>query len=128
MKSKLTLLHVLFVFLFSCTSNGQEKITGKYFSDSKESYVIIMDEKDNVIEGKHCFVFSNGERIDCCLEEDFSFRVKKENAKTYEGVLFSCYDDLEYKILLTFEKKYIIFRFINNRHPFVPSVFKLYKE
>jgi hypothetical protein len=125
---KINLLQALFVLLSSCTSNGQEKITGKYLTDSKESYVTVIDKKDNVIEGKHCFVFSSGERIDCCVEEEFSFKVEKKNEKTYEGVLFSCYDDLEYKISLSFDKNYINFRFIGSPHPFVPNELKLYKE
>ena len=87
-----------------------------------------IDKKDNIIKGKNCFVFANGERMDCCVDEDFSFRVEKKNKISYEGVLFSCYDDLEYRIRINFEKKHISFHFIGSSHPFVPKELKLYKE
>jgi hypothetical protein len=125
---KFSLLQVLCLLISSYTIYGQGKITAKYFSDSKESYIIIIDKKDNIIKGKHCFVFANGERMDCCVDEDFSFRVEKKNKISYEGVLFSCYDDLEYRIRINFEKKHISFHFIGSSHPFVPKELKLYKE
>lgn len=93
-----------------------EKI-GKYFNQTKNSYINIDKIENDSIWGHHCFIANEGQRIDCCIDKDFSFTLARCN-DDYEGKLKSCYDDKEYKVKLHFENKYIVFSFIENNHPF----------
>lgn len=121
----LRIFQILFLFS-SCT--GQEEFKGKYYTDTKESYITVDSISDNVIYGNHCFVSVNGERIDCCVEEESSFNVQKIGKAEYEGTLLSCYDDLEYAIMMIFEEESIKFTFKEENHPFMVKEIRLFKE
>jgi len=121
----LRIFQILFLF-GSCT--GQEKFTGKYYTDTKESYIIVNGIGDNVIYGNHCFVSVNGERIDCCVDEESSFDVQKKDKTEYEGTLLSCYDDLKYPIKIIFEEESIKLTFKDGNHPFLVKEIRLFKE
>ncbi|MCH7415714.1 hypothetical protein MM213_19595 [Belliella sp. R4-6] len=121
----LRIFQILFLF-GSCT--GQEEFTGKYYTYTKESYITVDDINDNVIYGNHCFVSVNGERIDCCVEEESSFNVQKKGKTEYEGTLLSCYDDLEYAIMMVFEEESIKLTFKEENHPFMVKEIKFFKE
>lgn len=123
----LRILQILSLFI-SCTSSVQEDFPGKYYTDTKESYIAVVGSDNDVIFGNHCFVSVNGERIDCCVEEESSFNVRKKGRIEYEGTLLSCYDDLEYAIMMIFEEESIILTFKEENHPFMSKEIKFFKE
>jgi hypothetical protein len=121
----LIIFQILLLFS-SCT--GQESFKGKYYTETKESYVTVDGISDNVIYGNHCFVAVNGERIDCCLEEKSSFNVQKKDKTEYEGTLLSCYNDVEYAIMINFERESIKLTFKEENHPFMVKEIWFFKE
>ena len=119
------------LFLFgSCIGSGQEEFMGKYYTDTKESYITVEGIIDDVIYGNHCFVSVNGERIDCCVgvNEESSFNAKKIDKTKYEGNLLSCYDDSEYAVMIIFEVESVKLIFKEENHPFMAKEIKFFKE
>jgi len=123
----LRIFQILFLF-GSCTGGGQEEFTGTYYTDTKESYITVDSISDDVIYGSHCFVSVSGERIDCCVEEKSSFNVQRKDKTKYEGTLLSCYDDLEYAIMILFDEESIKLTFKEENHPFMVKEIKFFKE
>ncbi len=123
----LRILQILFWFGL-CTNSGQDDFKGKYYTETKESYITVVGINRNEIYGNHCFITGNGERIDCCLEEESSFNVKKKDKTKYEGMLLSCYDNLEYAIITIFEEESIKLTFKEQNHPFMVKEIKFFKE
>ncbi len=84
-------------------------------------------EVGDSILGTHCFVVQEGEKIDCCLEDDgMALRLKRVADATFEGVFKSCYDDKERKIKVTISESSINFMIIQGTHPFIPESLKFY--
>lgn len=123
----LRIFQILLLF-GSCTGSGQEEFAGKYYTDTKESYITVAGISDDVIYGNHCFVSVNGERIDCCIEDESSFSVQKKGKTEYEGTLLSCYDDLEYALMIIVEDESIKLTFKEENHPFMVKEIKFFKE
>lgn len=119
----------IFLLLVSCSDNKQEDVAGKYFTDNEESYISIANADDKgIINGIHCFVSFNGERIDCCVDEEFSIIMQKKGKTEYDGILSSCYDELEYEVIVSFEKKTLNLVFKDKSHPFIAREVTLKKR
>jgi len=129
----ITLVILIITGSFSFCSNINdvkpiEEKEGKYFNKTKNSYINLEKIENDTILGHHCFILNEGNRIDCCIDEDFSIKLVHHNGNDYEGILVSCYDDDdEYKVKLHFENEYIVFSFIENNHPFMSKIEKFYK-
>lgn len=106
----------------------QNKIQlGKYHSIDKNSYIILERCNGDTLIGKHCFVFQDGNRIDCCLEEN-SIRLfynKKSNSE-FIGSFGSCYYEKKYVIKITCINDFRIkISFPNNDYEFFKKDFEM---
>lgn len=106
------IIPVFFTNLLSCTNENDNKkdvkrqapdlsISGSWY-DVKDSNNI-MELKlvnDSLIEGVSCFIFQNGDRIDCSETKNIS--LAKESDNNYSGNFYSDYmsDTLRVKVVI----------------------------
>ncbi len=57
-------------------------------------------KQNNTIIGKHCFIFNDGKRVDCCEDDKKTISLKKGKNNIWFGNLKSCYDNDNFKIKL----------------------------
>lgn len=119
----------IFIFIVSCMGSQPEDVTGKYFTDTGESYIDIINIDDKgIIYGVHCFVYLNGERIDCCIDDGVSIQLQRKDKSEYEGTLSSCYDGFKYDVLISFKDESLNLVFKEKHHPFMAKELTLKKE
>jgi len=105
----------LFLLIFSAAFCRGQNLSGRYeFGNSILNIVVSSDS----LKGEHCFVSSNGNRIDCCLEETSLF-LSKTSENSYKGILKSCYRDTIHSIEINTIDKELKLIFINDDHEFL---------
>ena len=128
---------IIFVLIIALTVSGKnenkifytDKI-GKYQDKSGKMLISLEQMKEDTIFGNHCFVFLNGDRIDCCTDEYSSIRIFSTDSFNYKGCLRSCYDGADYKINMLFMGDSLTLFFNDSIYPFslAPIVFYKIKD
>lgn len=134
MKFNLTITTVLVLILGLCSFCGSHPkgeltndISGKYVDNSGSLSIDIKPKGDSLL-GRHCFVVQEGNRIDCCLEENgFSLKLRHESKNIYDGIMISCYDDQVREIMVVGSKDSVKF-ILKMTHPFIPDTIRFYKR
>ena len=124
------MLFYTFILLLmpSCGMN-KSSINGIY-RNQDQTLSLELNQKSDSIVGNHCFIFLEGEKIDCCEEQDgFSLRLKKVDDSILKGTIKSCYDEEIREVQLSFEDNYIQIEMLGTDYPFSFSdTIKLYRE
>jgi|SRR5690606_13976312 len=115
-------LTIFLMNLFNC-SIQKDDIKKKFYTKSEDSFIELDFSNEENIIGNHCFVFDNGNKIDCCIDDEksYSLKIKLEDNGVFEGTLVSCYDEYEYDIIIKIEDKNLILSFKNEDYPFISS-------
>ncbi|MCE2502639.1 MAG: hypothetical protein J4G05_01040 [Chlorobi bacterium] len=116
--------------LFTLCSNGEQsgdrKLSGKYV-DKSESLILDLKQVGDSLLGMHCFVVQDGNKVDCCLEEDgISLKLSRTFKDTFKGTLSSCYDQDVREVKAVFADDYLKLSFKGKPHLFVPEKLDFY--
>lgn len=98
-------------------SDFENKSIIEYYSRDSLLYIKIFNADDSIF-GEHCFLNKSGNRIDCC--GNISIKVSKDKSGI-NGIIHSCYDDLDHKVELYLNKRNLKLVFVDNDHGFVPD-------
>ena len=105
--------------MLSCNgANVEKKIDKqkepiKYLKKTEtEDYELSLKYVADSLVGMHCFTYSNGSKIDCCLDGT-SIYLKRNSNNLYLGVLRSCYDDTTHNISISINKDTLILKILD---------------
>lgn len=116
----MALLIVLISFGHNKDKSSYIEKIGKYQDKTGELIISLNLSDGDTIQGEHCFVVSDGNKIDCC-DEGISIQIYLVKDSNYEGYLKSFYDDNIYKIQVSFIEDCFTLLFIDDIHPFIPK-------
>jgi|APIni6443716594_1056825.scaffolds.fasta_scaffold1206325_1 hypothetical protein len=106
-------ISILILFV-SCSikTHSENFPIGKFESVSGEFSIEIKESNDS-LKATHCFVFSNGNVIDCCLD-DISINLSRKSETEYQGLFHSCYDENDHEIKLNYNNDTLSFVLLND--------------
>jgi|WetSurMetagenome_2_1015567.scaffolds.fasta_scaffold143940_2 hypothetical protein len=84
-----------------------------YIKDSLRTYTLKFNLISDSLIGNHCLTYSNGDKIDCCVDENSIF-LKLDSQGNYFGVLKSCYDYTPHQISILLKNDTLIFKIYDN--------------
>ena len=130
------ILAIFLMNLFNCSADKTDKTDKtdkegikRYYTKSQESFIELDFSKKESILGNHCFIFNNGDKIDCCIDEkSYSLKIELETNGSFKGSFISCYDENEYDVILKIEGKSLILSFKNEEYPFISSSLTFYEK
>jgi hypothetical protein len=104
-----------------CIDTSKSNIDGKYLGVIPTNTLEFV-QNGQEIKGYHCFVNSNGKRIDCCLKVDGigeSIRLTEVSDGIYKGIMHSCYDEEKRSVLVLLNESKLKYVLIDNNHDFI---------
>lgn len=101
---------LLLFFLTFCFSGNAQDLSGPWYwtsDDGRHNLEILLQfDETNVMNGNHCAIFYNGEKVDCVEEEErFSIALLKIAENVYRGTIESGYSSTKGKVSLNYNSR-----------------------
>ena len=126
---------VLFISSLNCVNisyndnrqvNEETETIIYHLKDSLRAYTLKINFISDSLIGNHCFTYNNGDKIDCCYDENSIF-LKLNSQGNYFGVIKSCYDYTHHQISILLRNDTLIFKIFND-HVFLDKDESLFFE